>query len=84
MTRLFPTGVILDIVIYMMCKAFGSGHYFKSYSRETIPDLKQYLPQGMATLASYGDKVKERRSEWGHYFIVFHALNDNLYVIDSQ
>ena len=42
MTRLFPTGVILDIVIYMIGKAFGSGHYFKSYSRETIPDLKQY------------------------------------------
>ena len=85
MTRLFPTGMILDMVIYMMDKTFGVGHYFKSYSRETVPDLKQYLPQGMATLASYGgDKVKELRSEWGHYFIVFHALNDNLYAIDSQ
>ena len=83
MARLFPNGVLIDMVIYMMDKTFGHGHYFKPYSKETIPDLKKYLPQGMATLASFGGE-SEQLSEWGHYFIVFHALNNQLYAIDSQ
>ena len=83
MARLFPNGVLLEMVIYMMDKTFGPGHYFKPYSKETIPDLKQYLPQGMATLAAFGGEL-EQASEWGHYFIVFHALNGKLYSIDSQ
>jgi hypothetical protein len=83
MARLFPKGVILDIVIYMLDKTFGPGHFFKPYSKETIPDLKEYLPQGMATLACYGRELKQG-DEWGHYFIVFHALNDKLYAIDAQ
>jgi hypothetical protein len=83
MARLFPNGVLSEMVIYMIDKTFGPGHYFKPYSKETIPDLKQYLPQGMATLSSFGGEL-EQASEWGHYFIVFHARNGKLYSIDSQ
>jgi hypothetical protein len=73
-----------EYVIDMMDMTFGTGHYFKTFTKESIPDLKAYLPQGMATLASYGGEKGNGYDEWGHYFIVFHALNDNLYAIDSQ
>jgi hypothetical protein len=74
-------GVRNQTMLDMINDTYGPGHTLKEYPDDE--SLKAYLHPGEATLGQYGGIVRGV-AEWGHFFIVFHAMNGKVYAIDPQ
>jgi hypothetical protein len=79
--RKTQNGVRNQPMLDMINDTYGLGHTLKEYPDEE--SLKDYLHPGEATLGHYGGVVRGV-AEWGHFFIIFHAMNGKVYAIDPQ
>jgi len=74
-----PQGVSQRVVLNMVNDTYGRGHTFQLYPDEK--SIKEYLNPKEATLGYYKNNTD---TFYGHFFIVLHAENGELYAIDSQ
>jgi hypothetical protein len=70
-----PTGLHHETVIMLLDAGYGLDHKWQYI--HAIPQLKHYLPNQQATMASVGNE-----HGGGHYFVILH--NNGFWAIDAQ